>query len=238
MKLTVKALMKMEDTFINMVRDVANEMIELGRSDDQSDVKRHTISFDKAGEINIDFYISNNPLHRMLSVEMAADVRACVHIPYRGPYLFTIGEKEIESGKVEHAEVVDCAKRLMREYALGMACYWMEETGDLKRALEYMDNDDPTSIREMMDGMIDIHINDTGCSIALFEHNGKPIATDAKFDSVGLNGAKSKEVYRHFIKNRLKTYMAFGCAFSGHYDIWSAPLTKTLKEYNDDHSAE
>lgn len=230
MKITVKQLLAQEQAIHQAVVKLTEDMIAFDKCDVQA---AHAItSLDIIGEDGGKSTI-NGYIHKPHVIMEGLDpkgrkVSTTIHIPYRGPFVVTMDAEELDSGVIDPEQMVKVVKTLIRELSMSMSSYWLDKTGDLKRAMELLEEDDTRGIYDLFDGMIDIHYNDTGWSIALLASNGAPIATEAGFDRDGVygyggnNAASNKE----YIRGRLPHFIRYGCAYSGHYEIWKAPFTK------------
>lgn len=233
MKFTVKELMAAEPQMVEVIKVLVRKMMIL--NDLQQESMETVIEFpiipDAPEHPKLVFKIKKSPL-RTLGIDVKEQITATVNILARLPCVFKMEKEDIERGYCKEEDIERISKAYLRELAMGMSTHWLNESGYLAQAMEYLDNDEIQELRNQFDGMIDIHYNDTGASIALLSSRGEPIATEAKFAKVDIDGFNfsTKEKFKEFVKQKLPNYIRYGWAFSGHYEIWKSPITKPVEE--------
>lgn len=226
MNITVKELMAMEDQFVDLIDKLYHKVVEFTKSKESRVRATFDIVMPDASKVPFEFYITHSALAGIFKGGNELAATAYINIPYVGPHVISVTHDDVKAGFQPMEVKVKCAKTLMNLLALGMATNWLNQTGDLKRAREYLCNDEIQELRDLFDGMIDVHYNATGCSIALLGANGAPMATEAKFGDVS-SYRYDKDDYLRFIIDKLSNYVIYGWAFSGRYTTWRAPLIAT-----------
>lgn len=234
---TVKELLGMEDRFGAMIGSLSKKMILFSKGNlDSSTVVIPLLK--EEGSPEFSFYIyRRDPLTRLLRGQPILDdkssaVKATVHIPYYGHYVLSITKEDVKRGYVPEEEIADTANKLVHQYALSMASYFLIMSGYLDTTLKSIDNREFKEIEEQYDEMLSISHHQYGYNITLWDVENRMMYNKYEEDTFGvitpLTGDGSQ--YIHALTSQIVACLKYGWAFGGQYTIWKAPINQTFKK--------